>query len=58
MKKKGYGFIERENEGPDVFVHFTSIDMPGYKTRREGDLVSFDVEDSARGPVAKNVRKY
>lgn len=54
--KKGYGFIN-ENDGRDIFVHFSSIDMPGFKTLSEGDMVMFDVEESDRGPEAKNVRK-
>jgi CspA family cold shock protein len=55
-EKKGYGFISQE-DGQDIFVHFSSISMPGFKTLTEGDQVSFDVEDSDRGPVAKNVNK-
>jgi len=55
-EKKGYGFIEQEN-GQDIFVHFTSITMPGFKTLAEGDEVKFDIEESDRGPVAKNVTK-
>ena len=54
--KKGYGFIN-ENEGRDIFVHFSAIDMPGFKTLSEGDMVMFDIEESDRGPEAKNVRK-
>ena len=54
--RKGFGFIEREN-GDDIFVHFSSIDMPGFKTLADGEKVSFDVEDSDRGPVAKNVKR-
>jgi CspA family cold shock protein len=54
--KKGYGFIKRE-EGQDLFVHFSSINMDGYKRLNEGDQVSFEVEDTARGPQAKNVVK-
>ena len=45
--KKGFGFIEQE-EGADVFVHFSGITMDGYKTLAEGDRVSFDIEDSDR----------
>ena len=56
-EKKGYGFIEQE-DGQDVFVHFSSIDMPGFKTLSEGERVSFDMEESDRGPVAKNVKKF
>ena len=56
-EKKGFGFIEQE-DGQDVFVHFSSIEMPGFKTLSEGEHVSFDMEDSDRGPVAKNVKKF
>ena len=55
-EKKGYGFIEQE-EGGDVFVHYSSIDIPGFKTLSEGERVSFDVEKRDRGPVAINVKK-
>jgi len=51
---KGFGFIKRE-EGQDLFVHFSSINMQGYKSLTEGDKVSFEVEDTDRGPQAKNV---
>lgn len=54
--KKGYGFIEQEEEG-DVFVHFSAIQMEGFKTLAEGDHVTFDVERGQRGPAAKNVVK-
>lgn len=54
--KKGFGFIEQE-DGGDIFVHFSSITMSGFKTLSEGDRVTFDVEESDRGPVAKNVEK-
>ncbi len=54
--KKGFGFIER-GDGGDVFVHHTSINMPGFKTLSEGEQVSFDVEDGQRGPAARNVNK-
>jgi CspA family cold shock protein len=55
-EKKGYGFIEQE-EGPDVFVHHSAINMPGFKTLLEGDRVSFDVEQGQKGPAAVNVTK-
>lgn len=54
--KKGYGFINEEG-GRDIFVHFSSISMEGYKSLAEGEEVIFDVEESDRGPEAKNVRK-
>jgi len=54
--KKGFGFIQRE-KGSDLFVHFSSIQSDGYKTLNEGDHVSFEVEDSDRGPKAKNVKR-
>ncbi len=54
--EKGYGFIEQE-DGKDIFVHFSSLVMSGFKTLGEGDVVSFDIEDGDRGPIAKNVAK-
>jgi CspA family cold shock protein len=54
--KKGYGFIEQE-DGKDLFVHYTAITMDGFKTLEEGDRVNFDIEESDRGPEAKNVTK-
>ena len=55
-EQKGYGFIQEE-EGRDIFVHYSSINVSGFKTLAEGERVSFDVEESDRGPVAKNVIK-
>ncbi|MDY6970692.1 MAG: cold-shock protein [Thermodesulfobacteriota bacterium] len=52
--KRGFGFIEQE-EGQDLFVHFSAISTSGFKTLSEGDRVSFEVEESDRGPKAKNV---
>ena len=52
--KKGYGFIEQE-DGDDVFVHHTGIEGEGFKSLREGDQVSFDVEQGQKGPAAVNV---
>jgi len=54
--KKGYGFIEQE-DGKDLFVHFSAIDMTGFKTLDGGDRVYFEINESDRGPEAKNVRK-
>ena len=52
--RKGYGFIEQE-EGPDVFVHHTGISGDGFKSLREGDRVTFDIEEGKKGPAAVNV---
>ncbi len=52
--KKGYGFISDE-EGKDVFVHFSGLVMEGYKTLDEGATVEFEVTDGAKGPQAVNV---
>ena len=54
--EKGFGFIEREGEA-DVFVHFSAIPGDGFKTLEEGQAVTFEVEDGARGPQAANVEK-
>jgi len=53
---KGFGFIEQEN-GPDVFVHFSSIKAEGFKSLAEGDAVSFDITEGQKGPQAANVVK-
>jgi cold shock protein len=53
---KGFGFIEQEN-GNDVFVHFSAIGGNGFKTLSEGDAVTFEVVDSPKGPKADNVTK-
>jgi CspA family cold shock protein len=54
--QKGYGFIEQE-EGPDVFVHHSDIEMSGFKSLVEGDRVSFEIGEGTKGPSAKNVTK-
>ncbi len=53
---KGFGFIEQEN-GEDVFVHFSSIVGEGFKTLAEGQAVTFDVVQGAKGLQAANVTK-
>ncbi len=53
--EKGYGFIERE-EGDDVFVHFSAINMDGYKTLTEGQKVEFEVVQGDKGLQAANVQ--
>ncbi|MBI2874589.1 MAG: cold-shock protein [Firmicutes bacterium] len=54
--QKGYGFIEREN-GTDVFVHFSAIQAPGFKTLAEGEEVEFEIVQGPKGPQASNVNK-
>lgn len=54
--EKGFGFIEQEN-GTDVFVHFSAITGDGFKSLEEGQEVSFDVVEGNRGPQAANVVK-
>jgi cold shock protein len=51
---KGYGFIEQE-DGPDVFVHYSGINADGFKNLDEGDRVTFEIEDGPKGPAAVNV---
>ncbi|BBB26707.1 transcription antiterminator/RNA stability regulator CspE [Amphritea japonica] len=51
---KGFGFIEQEN-GPDVFAHFSAIQSNGFKTLEEGQQVQFTVTQGQRGPQAENI---
>ncbi|MEW6685203.1 MAG: cold-shock protein [Candidatus Edwardsbacteria bacterium] len=56
-ENKGYGFIEREDGKPDVFVHFSAIKEEGFKTLAEGQVVEFDIIEGEKGPQAANVVK-
>jgi CspA family cold shock protein len=55
---KGYGFIQQEDGGPDVFVHHSAIQAQGFKTLKEGARVSFEVVDGPKGPAADNVVQH
>lgn len=55
--KKGYGFIETEN-GDDVFVHYSAIEGSGFRSLTEGEKVSFEVEQTSKGPQAVNVKRF
>ena len=54
--EKGYGFISDEN-GTDIFVHFSALNMDGFKVLEEGDKVEYEVIDGEKGPQAANVTK-
>ena len=53
---KGFGFI-RQEDGPDIFVHFTSIQADGFRSLMENDVVEFEVTEGPKGPQAANVTK-
>jgi CspA family cold shock protein len=54
---KGYGFIESQEGGKDLFVHFSAIQMDGFRTLAEGQVVEFEVSSGERGEFAANVMR-
>jgi CspA family cold shock protein len=53
---KGFGFIEPEEGGPDVFAHFSAIEMDGFRTLKQGSKVSFELVQGPKGNLAQNIK--
>ena len=53
---KGYGFANIAGDGRDIFIHYSSIEMDGYKTLKEGEDIEFDLVDGPKGPQAHGVK--
>lgn len=54
-QEKGFGFITNDEDGKDIFVHFSAINAEGFKTLEEGQIVEFEINETDRGPQAQNV---
>jgi cold shock protein len=55
--QKGWGFLSPEDGNLDVFVHYSKIDMEGYRNLKDNQEVMFEIEEGEKGPIAVNVRK-
>ena len=53
---KGFGFIEPDEGGPDVFAHFSAIEMEGFRTLKQGSKVTYDLVQGPKGSLAQNIR--
>ncbi|GAB4042472.1 MAG: cold-shock protein [Rubrivivax sp.] len=53
---KGFGFIEPEEGGPDVFAHFSAVQMEGFRTLKQGSRVSYELVQGPKGSLAQNIR--
>jgi cold shock protein len=53
---KGFGFIEPEGGGPDVFAHFSAVQMEGFRTLKQGSRVDYEVVQGPKGDLAQNIR--
>jgi cold shock protein len=53
---KGFGFIEPQGGGADVFAHFSAVQMEGFRTLRQGGLVSYELAQGPKGDLAQNIR--
>ncbi|MCG7205211.1 MULTISPECIES: cold-shock protein [Streptomyces] len=54
--EKGFGFIEQDGGGPDVFAHYSNIDASGFRSLEEGQKVTFDITQGQKGPQAEHIR--
>ena len=55
---KGFGFIQPEEGGDDVFAHFSAVQMDGFRTLKQGSRVSFEVVQGPKGSLAQNIRPF